>query len=237
MNIDFLESNKNNFTVANRQVKDIKFIVLHYTANFGDTAKNNAMYFSRTSASSSAHYFVDNNSVWQSVRDKNIAWHCGLGSDKLNKANNGARYYDVCTNSNSIGIEMCNQSSEKYGVTQQTLNLTAKLVSMLMLKYKIPLENVITHFDVTGKQCPMYWAGNNYEKFRRWKSMELTKEFGKTCLEAIKLYTKDLPCDNWAEKELNASKAIGITDGTRPLDLATREEVALMVYRAKIRSV
>jgi N-acetylmuramoyl-L-alanine amidase CwlA len=29
-----------------------------------------------------------------------------------------------------------------------------------MNKYSIPKENVIRHYDVTGKLCPEYWSGN-----------------------------------------------------------------------------
>ena len=36
----------------------------------------------------------------------------------------------------------------------------------------------------------------------------------------------------WAEDEFNEAKKLGITDGTNPEMLATREEVAIMVKRA-----
>ena len=41
---------------------------------------------------------------------------------------------------------------------------------------------------------------------------------------------KDVPA-SWAVKELQEAIDAGITDGTRPQDLATREEVAIMVKR------
>ena len=40
------------------------------------------------------------------------------------------------------------------------------------------------------------------------------------------------PVSGWAEKLLAEAKAKGITDGTRPLSFATRQEVALMVLKA-----
>lgn len=53
-----------------------------FTANDGDTAKNNAGLPLRSGGdfSTSAHYFVDENEVWQSIRDADIAWHCGARS-------------------------------------------------------------------------------------------------------------------------------------------------------------
>ena len=40
------------------------------------------------------------------------------------------------------------------------------------------------------------------------------------------------PASQWAQEGLEQAKAKGITDGTRPRSMATREEVALMVIKA-----
>ena len=43
-----------------RNCKDIRYIVIHFTANKGDTAKNNADYFSTgNERMAGAHFFVD----------------------------------------------------------------------------------------------------------------------------------------------------------------------------------
>ena len=75
----------------------IEYIVVHYPANKGDTAKNNVDYFARTVTGTSAHYFVDRNAVMQSVDEGDTAWHCGSDHPR----------HPYCRNSNSIGIEMC----------------------------------------------------------------------------------------------------------------------------------
>ena len=54
-----------NYTQKNRA--DTKYIVVHYTSNKGDTAKNNADYFAREKVGASAHFFVDENEIWESV--------------------------------------------------------------------------------------------------------------------------------------------------------------------------
>ena len=77
MNIAFKQAHSGNYRRAARGKEDIRYLVIHFTANDGDTAKNNADYFARAEISTSAHYFVDENEVWQSVRDADIAWHCG----------------------------------------------------------------------------------------------------------------------------------------------------------------
>ena len=54
-------ANHKNFGGARNAVR---FIVVHYTANKGDTAKNNADYFAREKVGASAHFFVDETEVW-----------------------------------------------------------------------------------------------------------------------------------------------------------------------------
>ena len=41
----------------------------------------------------------------------------------------------------------------------------------LMKKYNINISNVIRHFDVTGKKCPMYWCGDS-QKNAIWISIK-----------------------------------------------------------------
>ena len=60
-----------NYTKGNQ--KQNKYIVVHYTGNVGDTAKNNAVYFKYINRNASAHYFVDENEIYQVVEDDNIA--------------------------------------------------------------------------------------------------------------------------------------------------------------------
>ena len=138
-----------NFTDKN-SLSRIKYIVVHYVGAVS-SAKSNANYFASTYRGASAHYFVDEVSIWQSVLDEDVSWHCGGGLQ-------GSKYhsfYQKCTNSNSIGIEMCvKKNSNGWYFEPETVKNTLDLVHHLMSKYNIPRENVIRHADVTGKQCP-----------------------------------------------------------------------------------
>ena len=71
----FKQAHSGNYQPGRTQ--PIEYIVVHYTANKGDTAKNNVDYFARTVTGTSAHYFVDRNAVMPSVDDGDTAWHCG----------------------------------------------------------------------------------------------------------------------------------------------------------------
>ena len=138
-----------------KRTSQIAYIVVHYTANYGDTAKNNADYFAREVVKASAHYFVDESAVWQSVPDDYIAWHCG-GS--LQGAG-GHTYYGKCKNANSLGVEIC--MMDKQGrLRQGSIDNAVKLVRELMDKYGVPADRIIRHYDVTGKNCPAPMVSN-----------------------------------------------------------------------------
>lgn len=142
-----------NYTKPNN-LKQNKFIVVHYTANNGDTAKGNCKYFAKKlndNKKASAHYFVDEKEIWQCVDDSNIAWHIG-----------GAKvYYNHARNSNSIGVELCSRkSSDGYYFKNETIRNAQKLIAYLMTKYNIKTENVVRHFDCTRKNCPAPFVEN-----------------------------------------------------------------------------
>jgi len=143
MEINFLEADSSNYRVGRNE--EIKYLVVHYTANDGDTALNNAKYFSGAYRGASAHYFVDDEEVWQSVKDENTAWHCG-----------GKKYYhQECRNDNSIGIELCSyKDNSGYHISGETQRLAVELLAELMKKYGISPKNVLRHYDVTHKACP-----------------------------------------------------------------------------------
>ncbi len=136
----------------------IRYLVYHYTGNDGDTAANNATYFQRKIVKASAHYFVDDTTVYLSVPELKIAWSVG-GSKYANAdKTGGGTMYGVITNTNSLSIEMCDTiRNGVYQASEATLANAAALGRALMEKYGIPIENVYRHFDVTGKHCPSYW--------------------------------------------------------------------------------
>jgi len=144
------------------RVTSVKYIVIHYTGNKGDTAFNNVKYFANNYVKASAHFFVDESSIYTSVPTEDTAWHCGGGL----QGSGGHQWYGICTNSNSIGIEMC-LLDKNSNIKQGTVTRCIKLVKYLMEKYQIPSENVIRHFDVTGKNCPMPFV-NDSEKWRNF---------------------------------------------------------------------
>ncbi len=153
MNINRQYITKINFTDKNSTAR-IKYIVIHYFGGLS-TAKSLAAYWAREYIGASAHYAVGHaGEVYQIVEDDDVAWHCGTS---------GKYKHALCRNSNSIGIEMAvkkksagtlNATDKDWYFTPETVATTIELTKMLMKKYNVPAENVLRHYDVTGKICP-----------------------------------------------------------------------------------
>lgn len=155
-------------------IERIKYIVIHYVGATGG-AKANCEYYAGGNRGASAHYFVGfGGEIWQSVEDKDIAWHCG---GKKYPGTKGGIYHGICTNANSIGIEMCVRNKGSQADTSQdwyfedtTVASAINLTKELMAKYNVPADHVIRHYDVVGKTCPnpyVYNAGKHtWEDFQ-----------------------------------------------------------------------
>ncbi len=182
-----LIANRRNYG-SKRSTSLIKYLVYHYTANDGDTDEANAKYFHNNVVKASAHRFVDDDSVTISVPDNYVAYSVGGGL----QGSKGHRFYKKCTNTNSISIEMCDTiRNGKHEVSAKTRANAIALGKELVKKYGIKKENVIRHYDVTGKNCPAYFVKDEeaWKKFRD-EIFETNKKDFKTYY--IKVNTKSL---------------------------------------------
>ena len=207
---------------GSRNASQIRYLVYHYTGNDGDRAANNAKYFQNNIVKASAHYFVDDTTVWRSVPDLKVAWSVG-GSKYANAdKTGGGTMYGVISNTNSLSIEMCDTiRTGVYQASEATLSNAAALGRALMEKYGIPIENVYRHFDVTGKHCPSYLV--NAQKWAEFKKRLEVKIMDNTPSPAHKEGVE------WAI-------ANGILTGNSEEDLmlsqpVTRQQMCTMLYR------
>lgn len=141
--------------------RSVSYIVIHYTGNKKDTAYANANYFKGANRNASAHFFVDNDNIYQSIALKNIAWHCG-----------GYYYYHKSArNSNAIGIEMC-CTAGNYKVSAKTIKntayLTANLCKRLGIKASEVDKYVLRHYDITHKVCPAQMVDSSPTEDKDW---------------------------------------------------------------------
>ena len=237
MNIQQNLTTVNRTLYANRQ---IKWIVVHYFGALG-SAKNTCAYFKSVNRRASAHYFVDSE-IWQCVEDKNASWHCGDSGRGTCKG--------LCSNANSIGIEVrpykvntstLSAADADWYFTEETVANLVTLVRHLMDKHGIDADHVIRHYDVTAKWCPRPWLGDDINTYYNKTGNTLWAEFkasleddmtGEEIYEKLNEYLSELPCPDWAKDELQEAIDMGITDGTRPMQMIPRYQAAIMAKRA-----
>lgn len=150
---------------STRSLNSIKYIIIHYTGNNGDTALNNAAYFAKSNTrAAGAHCFIDGSGiVYKSVPLKRIAW--AVGGFYTQSKGAGSKY-KIVTNTNSLSIEMCNCENK---VPKKVFNDAVSLTKYYMKKYNIPASNVYRHWDVNGKDCPSPWAGKDNAEWKAFK--------------------------------------------------------------------
>lgn len=217
------------YNFSSRQGNKISWLVIHDTGNPSKGADANAhRRFFSSKRKSSAHYFVDDKQIIQIIGDSQASWHCGDNQGK-GRALNG------CKNTNSIGIELCINQDGDYDKAYKNL---VELVKNLMVKFKIDLDYVCRHYDVSRKRCPgTFFDKGLWAKFKEdigrpieWE-IDLSKnsEFGGTKMK--KDYER-----HWAEDSIKRviNKGIMVGDGQgnfRPDDKITRAEVAIILDR------
>lgn len=144
----------------NRKLDAIRAIILHWTANTnrGANAMANRNYFNSVHYDkngnliyASAHFIVDSVSIVQCLPENEVGYHVGAKASKYTATAKRIMGSSGSPNYVTIGIEMCVNSDGNFDVTRaQSIELTR----MLAKKHSISRENILRHFDITGKDCP-----------------------------------------------------------------------------------
>ena len=230
---------------TNMTQRNIKYVVMHYTGNTKDTAINNVKYYSTAAnVQASAHLFVDDNSIYQSVELRDKAWHCGTS---------GTYYHAECRNANSIGIEMCctagNYTPSRTTITNAA-HLCAYLCEMLNISANEVDTYVVRHYDVTHKECPrlMVRYPQEWVAFKQQvkdilnKKNEVVKEEDEMSYETFKEYMNkylielaEKPSD-WEKDAMEWAVAQGLIKGDEkgrlmPKKFLTRGEMVTILQR------
>ena len=130
---------------------DIKNIVIHYVGNPNTSAKNNRDYFNKPSTGVSSHFIVGlSGEVIQCVP---IYERSAASNDR---------------NKDTLSIETCHPD-ESGKFNQATYNSLVKLTAYLCYQFDLKQNDVIRHYDVTGKNCPKYYVENEdeWENFKK----------------------------------------------------------------------
>lgn len=141
---DFLSPNE--FSRPGVSLEKVQGVVIHYTANPGTTARQNRDYFeglSQTGTTYASSHFI-----------------IGLGGEIIQCIPlSEIAYASNDRNHDTISIECC-IPDETGRFTESTYQTLVELTVWLVKKYDLEVEDVIRHYDVTGKNCPKYFVEN-----------------------------------------------------------------------------
>lgn len=152
----------NSYSRPGTKREEILDIVVHYVANPGTTASQNRNYFAslanqkggnKTSASS--HYIIGiDGEILQLIPLDEVA------------------YANYPRNKDTVSIECCHPDSSGE-FTEATKESLIRLTAWLCQELYLTEKNVIRHYDITGKNCPKFYVGDE----DAWK--EIIKEIKK----------------------------------------------------------
>jgi N-acetylmuramoyl-L-alanine amidase len=179
------------YNFSSRNGQGIRYIVIHDTGNprAGADAEAHFNYFNGGDRGASAHYFVDDSRIIQLVEDEKASWHCGDGRGK----------YGI-TNQNSLGVEICINADGNYN---RALSNTLALTRHLLNKHALAVEQVVRHYDASGKICPATMRADNWARWWEFKQ-DLLKALDPELERAIELFVKKKLMDSPAYWRENA---------------------------------
>ena len=156
----------NEYSRPQLPLNQVDYIAIHYTANPGATAQNNRDYFENLATSHeakvSSHFVVGlEGEVIQCIPTSEMS------------------YATNSRNVDSISIECCHKDDT--GVFEQTTyDSVVKLTAWLCARFGLTSEQVIRHYDVTGKECPKYYVDHPdaWEQMKSDISAQITMDQG-----------------------------------------------------------
>ena len=142
----FLTPNK--YSRPQIPLKEVKKIAVHYVGNPNTSALANRNYFENCKEGGryvSSHYIVGlKGEVIQCI--------------PLNE-------WSYCTNQangDSISIETCHPKSD--GIFNDSTYVSlCELCAMLLKKFNLTTNDLIRHYDITQKTCPLHWTPTKYQ--------------------------------------------------------------------------
>lgn len=132
-------------------LEGIENIVIHYVGNPGTTAQQNRDYYANPDSDVSSHFVIG-------LKGEII--QCIPLQEKSSASNH--------RNKDTISIEVCHpDASGKF--TEAAYDSLVKLTAWLCELCGLDSGDVIRHYDITGKQCPLYFVTNEdaWGQFRK----------------------------------------------------------------------
>ncbi len=136
--------NPNPYSRPQTPLSKVNGVVIHYVGNPGTSAKANRNYFNKLADSgstyASSHFIIDlDGKIIQCIPTNEISY----ASNNRNK--------------DTLSIEVCHPD-ETGKFTKESYDALISLTRWLCSQYDLDINDVIRHYDVTGKLCPLYYV-------------------------------------------------------------------------------
>ena len=144
---------------SGRALEDFRGIVIHYVGNPGTSAAGNRNYFATPGTQVVSHFVVG---LQGEVIQCLPLWERSVASNSRNK--------------DTISIEVCHpDDSGQFNAT--TYAALVRLTAWLCEVGDLTTDQVIRHYDVSGKECPRYYVRNEaaWEQFLADVQAEIQK--------------------------------------------------------------
>ena len=140
-------------------LEGVRNIVIHYVGNPGTTAQQNRDYYANPSSEVSSHFVIG-------LKGEII--QCIPLHEKSSASNH--------RNKDTISIEVCHPD-ESGKFTDETYDSLVKLTVWLCEVCGLDSSDIIRHYDITGKQCPLYFVTheNVWERFKKDVAISISK--------------------------------------------------------------
>lgn len=193
-----------------------RYVTIHSTGNTsagaGAQAHGNYLKGGAASVPASWHFTVDDKEIRQHLPLDEVAWHAGDGARGTG-------------NRSSLAVEICENSD---GDLERAILNAARLTAFLLEQFGLGIDRVKQHFDWSGKSCPRIFRSRpgSWEDFLR--KVEGYRGQGGS---GEKQQGVSASVSSWAEEAQKFVMEKGFSDGTRPRDPTTREELWTIVHR------
>lgn len=140
-------------------LEGVRNIVIHYVGNPGTTAQQNRDYYANPSSEVSSHFVIG-------LKGEII--QCIPLHERSSASNH--------RNKDTISIEVCHPD-ESGKFTDETYDSLVTLTVWLCEACGLDSSDIIRHYDITGKQCPLYFVTheNAWERFKKDVAISITK--------------------------------------------------------------
>ncbi len=124
------------------RLADLSGVVVHYVGNAGTSAQGNRNYFATAGTPVVSHFVIGlEGEILQCLP----LWERSVASNERNR--------------DTISIEVCHPD-ESGQFTEATYRSLVRLTGWLCRTGNLSSEQVIRHYDITGKECPRYFVRN-----------------------------------------------------------------------------